>query len=348
MSFIMPGKLTKTEKTYFVDDGAKRGPLTMFRVRFHPTEDKLLALCVDRRVASWDLNGELQAVKNKKERCVVGELLCPHEIGWIRGFDIHPRGEFVATGGSDRTLRLWKWTDGRAGEKPLHQTAAHDGWVEAVAFSPDGNTLATAGADRIVKIWSARELQPQHSLTGHTRYAADLVFTPDGRFLISGGEDGKLIVWDTQSWQIVRTIDFGGANDQYGQIPRHSGVHRLAASHDSRWLAAAGGEKLDVFDLASAELVASERVSMDVAFQPTGNVLIGGESEVKSWSYQAEKFAPPEKDKNGKPQAAKSIPGESLAAIKRGDWSLGMQFSSDGKRLALGKADGTVDLYEMT
>lgn len=344
-------KLTKTEKTYFVDDGAKRGPMTMFRVRFHPTEPKLLALCVDRRVACWDVNGELHEVKNKKEKCVVGELLCPHEIGWVRGFDIHPRGEWIATGGSDRTLRLWKWTDGRPEEKPAHQVAAHDGWVEAVAFSPDGNTLATAGADRAVKIWDATEVgriaNPSQKLSGHTRFAADLAFTPDGLLLISGGEDGTLIVWDTQSWQPVRTIEFGGANDQSGQIPRHSGVHRLAVSHDSRWLAAAGGEKLDVYDLASGEIVASERINMEVAFHPAADVLAGGENEVKLWNYAPDKFAPPEKDKNGKPQSAKAIPGNAFATVKRGDWSLGLCFSPDGKQIALGKADGTVEMYEV-
>jgi WD40 repeat protein len=343
----MPSKLTKTEKIYFVDDGAKRGPLTMFRVRFHPTEAKLLALCADRRVACWDVNGELQTAKNKKDKCVVGELLCPHEIGWIRGFDIHPQGEFVATGGSDRTLRLWKWSDGRPSDKPTHQFAAHDGWVEAVAFSPDGNTIATAGADRAVKIWNAADLKPVRMLAGHTRYLADLAFTPDGRLLISGGEDGKMIIWDTQSWQAVRTIEFGGANDQFGQIPRHSGVHRLAASHDSRWLAAAGGERLDVFDLTSGAIVASERVNMDAAFHPTANVLIGGESELKCWMYEADKFAPPEKDKSGKSQNTKGIAGNAIAAIKRGDWSLGLHFSNDGKQLALGKADGTVELYDL-
>lgn len=341
----MASKLTKTEKTYFVDDGAKRGPMTMFRVRFHPTQPRLLALCVDRRVAVWDANGEPQSVKNKKEKCVVGELLCPHEIGWIRGFDIHPQGDFLATGGSDRTLRLWKWVDGRPSDQPLHQVAAHEGWVEAVAFSPDGRMIATAGADRAVKIWSAADLQPLRTLAGHTRYVADLAFSPDGRLLVTGGEDGKLIVWDVQSWQTARAIDFGGANDQYGQIPRHSGVHRLTISHDSRWLAAAGGEKLDVFDLATGEIVASERVTMDAAFHPSINVLIGGESELKGWTYEADKFAPPAKDKNGKPQNAKGIAGSSIAAVKRGEWSLGVHFSHDGKQLALGKADGTVELY---
>lgn len=340
-------KLTKVETPYFVDDGAKRGPMTMFRVRFHPTEPKLLALCVDRRVACWDLNGEPREVKGKKEKVVVGELLCPHEIGWVRGFDVHPRGEFVATGGSDRTLRLWKWSDGRPSDQASHQVAAHDGWVEAVAFSPDGKTIATAGADALVKVWDAASLKPIQSLRGHSKYASDLAFSPDGRLLISGAEDGVVIVRDATDYAELRRIEFGSANDQFGQIPRHSGVHRLTVSHDNRWLAAAGGEKLEVYELVSGEIVASERLTMEVAFHPSADALAGGESEVKFWSFEAGKLIPPEKDKNGKPQNAKGIPGEPFAAVKRGEWSLGLQFSPDGQQVALGKADGTVEVYDV-
>jgi hypothetical protein len=119
-----PTQLTKSKKLFTVDDGEKRGPMTMFRVRFHPTEATLLAQCVDRRIALWDQDAEPQEIKGKKSKCVVGQLVCPHEIGWVRGFDIHPKGQSLATGGSDRTLRLWKWSDGRPSEKPLANTLA--------------------------------------------------------------------------------------------------------------------------------------------------------------------------------------------------------------------------------
>ena len=342
-----PSKLTKSDKVYFVDDGANRGPMTMFRVRFHPRAARLLAQCVDRRLACWDLNAEMQEVKRRKGKCVVGEFVCEHQIGWIRGFDVHPQGETVVTGGSDRTLRLWNWPDGQPGSASQLVEQAHQGWVEAVVYSPDGTRLATAGADAVVKIWNADDLKPIKSLGGHTKYARDVAFSPDGKLLISGAEDGLVIVRDAESGDELSRIEFGAANDQFGQNPRHSGVHRLAISHDNRWLAAAGGEKLDVYDLAAGQIVATERSRMDVAFHPSCALLAGGDNETKIWLCEADKFAAPEKDKNGKAKSAGTIPGKVLTSIKRGDWSLGLKSSSDGKQLALGKADGTVEIYNV-
>ncbi len=343
----MAAKLTKVEKTFFVDDGEKRGPMTMLRVRFHPRESRLVASCADRRVALFDLAGETQEVKGHG-KCVLGELVCPHEIGWVRGLDVHPDGNWLATGGSDRTLRLWSWQDGRPAEQPTREVQAHEGWVEAVTFSPNGKWLATAGFDAAVKIWNAADLKLVQTLSGHERYVDDVVFTSDGKFLISGGEDGRAIVWETSSWQRSQTIEFGDANNQYGQTPKHSGVHRLAVSRDGRWLGIAGGRKLEIHDLQSGEIVSSEKLNMQVAFHPAADLLAAGESEVKVWSFDAAKFAPPAKDKNGKPQSPKGIPGDAIATIKRGEWSLGLQFSASGSQVALGKANGTVELYDVS
>jgi WD40 repeat protein len=342
-----PTKITKSKKTYFVDDGANRGPMTMFRVAFHPSEPKLLAQCADRRLACWNLDGEVEQIKGRKDTCVVGQFVCPHEIGWIRSFDVHPAGREIVTGGSDRTLRLWKWTDGRPDEQSVADAKAHNGWVDAVAYSPDGSQLATAGADSLVKIWDAKDLKPIKTLAGHEKYVCDVAFSPDGKLLVSGAEDGLVFVRDANTYDELRRIEFGSANDQYGQIPKHSGVHRLAISYDNRWLSVAGGETLNVYELTTGEIVATERVQMDVTFHPSCDVLVGGESEAKVWLCHTAKFAPPEKDKNGKPKSPGGISGTVLTTIKRGSWSLGLRFSGDGKHLALGKSDGAVELYDV-
>ncbi len=341
-------KLTKVEKTFFVDDGNKRGPMTMLRVRFHPAEKRLIAACADRRAAWFDLTADADQEVKGQGKCVVGQLVCPHEIGWVRCVDFRPDGKQLATGASDRTLRVWDWKDGSPAEQAASQVTAHDGWVEAVAWSPSGGHIATAGFDGLVKIWNAADLKLLQTLSGHQRYADDVAFTADGSRLISGGEDGRVIVWDTASWQPVRTIDFGGANDQSGQTPKHSGVHRLAVSRDDRWLGVAGGTWTSVFDLQSGEIVAREdRINMQIAFHPVADVLAAGESEVQFWDFEADKFAPPEKDKNGRPQNPRGIPGQSFASVKRGEWSLGLRFSGDGKQVALGKANGTVEVYDV-
>ena len=340
--------LTKLPTLYYADDGEKRGPMTTFRVRFHPTEPKLLVQIVDRRLALFDLAAEPTKEIKGKGKGVLGELVTPHEIGWVRALDISPDGKQVIAGGSDRRLLLWPWIDGKPAEKPTQQVAAHAGWVEAVSYSPDGKFIVSVGADRLVKVWNAADLTPVKTLTGHTKFIADVVFTADGQRCLTGGEDGLVIAWNTADWSQQRSIDFGQANDQFGQTPRHSGVHRLSISHDQKWLAVIGGEKLDIVNLETGEAAATEKASMDVCFHPQLPLLAVGEQEVKLWEYDADQFQPGGKDKNGKLQPPKVIAGKVAGNVKRGDWSLGMRFSPTGKQLALGKSDGTVELYEVT
>jgi len=57
---------------------------------------------------------------------------------------------------------------------------------------------------------------------------------------------------------------------------------------------------------------------------------------------------PAEKDKDGRVKKVGKIPGKELAKIKRGAWSLGLQFTPDGRQLAMGKNDGTVQLWNLS
>jgi WD40 repeat protein len=224
--------------------------------------------------------------------------------------------------------------------------AAHDGWVEAVAFAPDGSRLLTGGADFAVKVWDARGRLVK-ALAGHTDFVRDVAWLPDGSAFVSGAEDGKLLVWDAKSLELIRAINFGGANEQFGQNPNLSGVHRLHVSRDGKWLAAAGGKNLTVFDLATGNPVAEEKVETQVCFSPKDDVLAGGSNAVKVASYDAAKFQPPKPDKNGRPTTPAPLPGKELAQVKLGDFSLGMRFSADGKLLGLGRADGKVEVWEV-
>jgi WD40 repeat protein len=60
-----------------------------------------------------------------------------------------PGGTWVASGASDRTVRLWNAADG----SPRATLTGHEGAVNGVAISPWGAWLATASDDQTVRIW---------------------------------------------------------------------------------------------------------------------------------------------------------------------------------------------------
>ena len=279
-----PTKLSKW-KTYHIGDGAKRGPLTMSQVRFHPTERVLFAATADRHIAVWNLDGKEATVKNLT--AVPDKLVCPHDAGWVRCMEVSPDGKWVVTGGSDRTLKLWAWAERKPADNPTHQIEAHAGWVEGVAFSPDGKGLVTVGADFAVKAWNATDLSSVKALTGHTTFLRDAAWLPDGSAFVSGAEDGKVLVWDAKKLELIRSITFGGANDQFGQNPALSGVHRLHVSREGKLVAAAGGKAVSFFDLATRSADAEDKSDAQVCFSPTDDVLAFGSNNAKVVAYDA-------------------------------------------------------------
>lgn len=317
----------------------------MARVCFHPTQPFLVAACADRRVALWHLDAPEEAVKGAT--VTPGKLVCPHDAGWVRTVAFSPNGKQILTGGSDRRVKVWSWSDGKPGERPEGDIQAHDGWVEAIACSPDGKRIVSGGADAAVKVWGD-DLSAVKTLAGHSGFVRDVAWTPDGKVFVSGGEDGRVIVWDAGTLERLRLLEFGDTNEQAGQNPNVSGVHRLAISRDSRWLAAIGGAKLTIFDLTSGLPVVADRLEMQVAFSPTTDVVLAGSDTVRAWVYDAAKFVPGKPDKKGVSAPTPGLPGKEIGSAKLGGFSLGLAFSTDGKRVALGRTDGKVELWELS
>jgi WD40 repeat protein len=105
-----------------------------------------------------------------------------------------PGGKLLASGGSDRTVRIWNASPADD-KREVHTLKGHDASVRAVAFSPDGKTLASAGEDNTIKLWdlSDPKVAEPRTLTGH-RDMVGVGLSPRGGLLASGGLDRLIVV----------------------------------------------------------------------------------------------------------------------------------------------------------
>jgi WD40 repeat protein len=62
----------------------------------------------------------------------------------------HPKGKYLISGGSDRTVRIWNLESGREICPPL---MAHFERILCVTCSQDGRRMASASADGVIRIW---------------------------------------------------------------------------------------------------------------------------------------------------------------------------------------------------
>jgi len=106
-----------------------------------------------------------------------------------------PGGRMLVSGGSDHTVRLWRWRSDDAGWEPVTAMLCA-GDVIGAAIHPDGRSFATTARPGHLQFWA---LADGRSL-GDIRMGEmpwRLAYAPDGRRLAAGSWDRSVNVWDT-------------------------------------------------------------------------------------------------------------------------------------------------------
>ncbi len=201
------------------------------------------------------------------------------ETAWMRGghslgandVAYSPDGTRLVTAGDDKTVKVWRSSDGHLLET-LH---GHTQWVRAVAWSPDGQYIGSCSWDTTVRVWNpdtgeeiltinagigmsavdfssdssmiafggfdnkvtvrdALTGQLVQTLTGHTDTINHIDFSADGNLIASISSDQSIRLWNVSDWSMAQVIP--NAHDTFGVS--------LRFSPDSSLLASAGGSNV--------------------------------------------------------------------------------------------------------
>jgi WD40 repeat protein len=177
-----------------------------------------------------------------------------------------PDGQLVASGGLDRTAKLWRASDGTLLRTLVLCSGVGCGGPNAVAFSPNGQILATVGT--VVKLWNPADgtlIRTINLGTGANTAGNATAFSPDGQALaVSGSGSGYnnpfVKLFRVADGTVIRTLSGGG--------------RAVAFSPDGATIASVGRRGLDLWNTADGALVRHLNGARSaLAFSPDGQLI---------------------------------------------------------------------------
>ncbi|AKG23206.1 serine/threonine-protein kinase [Calothrix sp. 336/3] len=300
-------------------------------------------------------------VKNYNWQCL--RTLKAHS-SMVHSIAISPDSKIIASGSSDRHIRLWEPQTGKQIKKLGGWFPSHGSMVHCLSFSPNGDMLASASWDETIKLWLMATGKEIFTLKAHTNSVNSVAFSPNGQILASGSNDATIKLWQVVTGREITTLS--GHHDIVGSVAFHrSGdilgscsadntiklwqvstgreintlvghsffVNAIAFSRDGEILASASSDHtIKLWEVRTGKeirtLIGHNSTVWSVCFSPDSQFLASGswDKTIKIWNTQTGK--------------------EVNTLAEHNNYVRAIAFSANGAMLVSGSDDATVKIWQ--
>jgi WD40 repeat protein len=228
-------------------------------------------------------SGNAKTAPDAQQPWQLAQTLLGHN-GGITTIAIHPAGQILASGSTDRTIKLWDLDQGKLLHtfigRSLFSSVGHRDRISTLNFSADGATLFSGSDDGTIKEWDMNTRKLINTLQEPGWGISALTITNDLRMLISGSGDGVIHLWSLETQALIKSL-VKHQDWISGLIVSADGCTLISSSYD---------KKILLWDLKNNSLLNTlsghlERVNA-IAITSDWQTLVSGSADktIKIWN----------------------------------------------------------------
>ena len=162
------------------------------------------------------------------QRTIEGHSDAIYGVAWS------PDGQWLATSGYDKSVRLWSVATGEL----VRTFSGHNGAVYDVDFDPSGQVIATASADETIKLWRVDSGERLDTMGQGEAEQYAVRFSPSGDSVLAVGADRRIRVWKIHSMTTPSVSPM-----LHSVFAHEAAVVAVAFSPDGNQIATAGEDR---------------------------------------------------------------------------------------------------------